>query len=69
MTKIKSTVNRGMAKLNMAALKLMHGDSHFVAIVVAIIVCIALAGFFKTQITTFIQTIIGDATSNAQGLF
>lgn len=69
MRKIKSTVNKGMEKMNMAALKLMYGDSHFVAIVVAIIVCIALAGFFKEQITTFIQTIITDATSNAQGLF
>ena len=69
MSKIKNVFNKGMAKLNQVALNVMYGDSHFVAIVVAIIVCIALAGIFKNSITTFIQTIITNATNNANNLF
>lgn len=69
MTKINNVIIKGKAKLMQAAFNLMHGDSHFVAIVVAIIVCIALAGFFKTQITSFIQSIITEATTEASGLF
>ena len=69
MTKINNVIIKGKAKLMQAAFNLMHGDSHFVAIVVAIIVCIALAGFFKTQITAFIQSIITEATTEASGLF
>lgn len=69
MSKIESTMIKGKVKLMQMALRFMQGDSHFVAIVVAIIVCIALAGFFKTQITGFIQSIITEATSEASGLF
>ena len=69
MTKINNVINKGKEKVMQTALKVMYGDSHFVAIVVAIIVCIALAGFFKTQITSFIQSIITEATTEASGLF
>ena len=69
MSKIKNVLNKGVAKLNQVALNVMYGDSHFVAIVVAIIVCIALAGIFRSEISSFITTIIGNATSNANNLF
>ena len=69
MLKIKNVINKGKAKLMQAAFKVMHGDSHFVAIVVAIIVCICLAGIFREAITTFIQDLITEAQTNAGNLF
>ena len=69
MNKIKNVVNKGIAKVNELANKVVNGDSHFVAILVAIIVCIALAGIFKDEITAFIQSIVGDATTKAGQLF
>ena len=69
MQKIKNLFNKGVAKVNEVATRVMHGDSHFVAIVVAIIVCIAIAAVFRTEITNFVTNIITQATQEAQNLF
>lgn len=47
----------------------VKGASHFVEIVVAIIIVVALGLVFKTQITTFITTITNKATTEATNLF
>ena len=46
-----------------------EGASHFVEILVAIIIVIAIAAVFKTQIVSFISNITGQATSEASNLF
>ena len=69
MTKINNVINKGRTKVMQMAFQLVHGDSHFVAIVVAIIVCIFLAGIFRGKVETFITDIIDSATSEANGLF
>lgn len=46
-----------------------EGASHFVEILVAIIIVIAIAAVFKTQIVIFISNITGQATSEASNLF
>ncbi len=45
------------------------GASHFVEILVAIIIVIAVGAIFKNQIISFINTITGQATTKATGLF
>ena len=45
------------------------GASHFVEILVAIIIVIALGVTFKTQIANFITSITEQATTKASGLF
>lgn len=69
MSKINNVINKGKAKLMQMAFQVMYGDSHFVAIVVAIIVCIFLAGIFRGKVETFITGIIDSATTNAGNLF
>ena len=63
---IKSWIEEKMFKLRTAK---VNGDSHFVAILVAIIVVIALAAVFKTQISNFITSIVGETTTQAKALF
>lgn len=46
-----------------------EGASHFVEILVAIIIVIAIAAVFKSQIVNFISNITGRATSEASNLF
>ena len=46
-----------------------EGASHFVEILVAIIIVIAIAAVFKNQIVNFINNITGQATSEASNLF
>ena len=46
-----------------------EGASHFVEILVAIIIVIAVGAIFKNQIINFINTIVGTSTTNAQALF
>lgn len=46
-----------------------EGASHFVEILVAIIIVIAIAAVFKNQIVSFISNITGQATSEASNLF
>lgn len=46
-----------------------EGASHFVEILVAIIIVIAIAAVFKNQIVNFISNITGQATSEASNLF
>lgn len=46
-----------------------QGASHFVEILVAIIIVIAIGAVFKNQIINFINTITGSATTNASNLF
>lgn len=60
-----------MAKAN-AAEKLFaktKGASHFVEILIAIVIIIAVGAIFKDQIIAFIRTITGQATTNASNLF
>lgn len=45
------------------------GASHFVEILVAIIIVIAVGAVFKNQIINFINNITGNATTNANALF
>lgn len=45
------------------------GASHFVEILVAIIIIVAIGYIFKDQITAFITTITTRATTDAVGLF
>ena len=45
------------------------GASHFVEILVAVIIVIAVGAIFKDQIISFINTITGQATTNATNLF
>lgn len=46
-----------------------EGASHFVEILVAIIVVVALAFIFKDQITALMTSIISKATTQAESLF
>ena len=46
-----------------------EGASHFVEILVAIIIVIAIAAVFKNQIVNFISNITGQATREASNLF
>jgi len=63
----KSVVKAMCAKE--ALLSKKEGASHFVEILVAIIIVIAVGLVFKNQIVAFIQTIVGKATTEAQNLF
>lgn len=69
MTKIKNVFNKGVAKVKELAMKAVKGDSHFVAVLVVIVVCIGLAIIFKGQIETFFTSIMAEATLKTQGLF
>lgn len=69
MGKIKNVLNKGVAKMKDFAGKVVKGDSHFVAIVVAIVVCIAIAVIFREAIITFVTNIIAEATTQTQNLF
>lgn len=51
------------------AMEKTEGASHFVEILVAIVVVIAIAGVFKNQIVNFVNNITGTATTKASGLF
>lgn len=46
-----------------------EGASHFVEILVAIIIVIAVGAIFKNQIINFINSIVGTSTTKATELF
>lgn len=46
-----------------------EGASHFVEILIAIIIVIAVGAVFKDQISAFITSIVGESTTKAKALF
>lgn len=60
---VKSLLIGKMVKLR------TEGASHFIEILVAIIIVIALGAIFKTQIVNFITAITSTATTKANDLF
>ena len=47
----------------------VNGDSHFVAVLIVIIVVIAVGATFKNQIINFMNSIFSKATTDATALF
>lgn len=60
---IKAWITGKMYKLQ------TEGASHFVEILVAIIIVIAVGAVFKNQIINFINSVTGNATAKANELF